>query len=135
MAAIPKVGPVLRHAIPVANYHGRYPLTKEQIREWAVLDTFDWFSPEYEKPQRKRTIERWFSEIGLKDIHVERTRHYLDALLESCKPALPHPTLRAAPKNARRAVEHPRFHGLFEPFGVTTIPPHECARGKSQKRN
>jgi len=72
VAAIPKVGDVLRHAVPIANYKGRYKLTKKQIKEWAILDTFDWLSPEYEQPQRAATIERWFHESGFPDVHVER---------------------------------------------------------------
>ncbi|MDP2624842.1 MAG: methyltransferase domain-containing protein [Candidatus Peregrinibacteria bacterium] len=72
VAAIPGIGPVARFAVPVANYKGRYTLTKKQIKEWAILDTFDWFSPRYEMPQRAATIKRWFEECGLKDIHIER---------------------------------------------------------------
>ena len=72
VASIPKLGHVLRHAVPIANYKGRYQLTKEQIKEWAVLDTFDWLSPEYEQPQRAATLKRWFHESGFPQVHIER---------------------------------------------------------------
>jgi SAM-dependent methyltransferase len=40
-------------------------------REWAVLDTFDTYSPAYDRPQSKRAVRRWFKEAGLVDIVVE----------------------------------------------------------------
>ena len=39
-------------------------LTKEQLREWVVLDTFDMLSPEYDNPQRLRTVARMFERSG-----------------------------------------------------------------------
>ena len=45
LGRFPYIGSKLRYAIPVANYEGVFPLTKEQLREWAVLDTFDMLSP------------------------------------------------------------------------------------------
>ena len=36
---------------PVANYEGMYGLDDRQLREWAVLDTFDMLSPQYDQPQ------------------------------------------------------------------------------------
>jgi len=48
--AIPVVGRYLSRAVPVANYTGLLPLSKKQIREWALLDTFDWLSPAYDQP-------------------------------------------------------------------------------------
>src|SRR5690606_1585092 len=35
---IPLLGRKLRYLIPVANYEGRYPLNRQQVREWAILD-------------------------------------------------------------------------------------------------
>jgi SAM-dependent methyltransferase len=73
VAAIPKAGDVFRHAVPIANYTGRYPaLSKDQLLEWAVLDTFDWLSPEYEQPQRAATVRRWFEEHAFENLHIER---------------------------------------------------------------
>lgn len=57
--------------IPVAQ-HAAFGLPLEIQVEWAVLDTFDWLSPEYDKPQGVKTIRRWFEDVGLTDIRVER---------------------------------------------------------------
>jgi len=69
---IPLIGRFLRYGVPVANYAGVYPLTKKQIEEWAILDTFDMLAPKFDKPQRKSTLRRWFVEAGLNRVSVER---------------------------------------------------------------
>jgi SAM-dependent methyltransferase len=62
----------LRYLVPVANYRGVFPLSDEQIREWAVLDTFDMLAPSYDQPQSAPTLRRWLADSGLVDISVER---------------------------------------------------------------
>ena len=42
------------------------------LKEWAYLDTFDWFSPSYDKPQTLRTFESWHKDNGLTEIEVRR---------------------------------------------------------------
>jgi hypothetical protein len=69
---IPYVGRKLRYAVPVANYEGVFPLTMEQLREWAILDTFDMLSPHHDHPQSAKTLKRWFEQAGMKDIQVGR---------------------------------------------------------------
>ena len=69
---IPVIGKQLRYAIPVVNYEGVYPLTPVQLREWAVLDTFDMLAPRHDHPQTPATLRRWLSELGLVDVWVER---------------------------------------------------------------
>ena len=71
----PRIGRQLRHAIPVSNYEGVYPLTEAQLREWAVLDTFDMWSPIHDHPQTAATIARWLAEAGLVDSEVFRVGH------------------------------------------------------------
>ena len=39
-------------------------LTPQQLQEWVVLDTFDMLSPEYDNPQRLRTVARMFERSG-----------------------------------------------------------------------
>ncbi len=73
--AIPIVGRYLRRLIPVADYEGLYPLTDRQRLEWALLDTFDWFSPVFDQPQRRGTLERWFREAGFEQVEVLRAGH------------------------------------------------------------
>ena len=67
---VPGVGRVLQRAIPVANYTGRLPLSSDQLREWAVLDTFDWLSAAYDQPQTPEALHRWCREAGLVDIEI-----------------------------------------------------------------
>jgi SAM-dependent methyltransferase len=53
--------------LPVVDIKGTLPknLTKEELREWVVLDTFDMFSPEHDHPQRISTVANWFKEFGM----------------------------------------------------------------------
>lgn len=63
---IPRVGFYLSQMIPNSNYTFIYPqLSKEQILEWAILDTFDMLTPRFDKPQTVKTLRRWFTESGL----------------------------------------------------------------------
>ncbi len=39
-------------------------LTPEQLKEWVVLDTFDMLSPEYDNPQRLKTVAKMFERNG-----------------------------------------------------------------------
>jgi len=67
---IPVLGPYLVAIVPCWNYTGRLPLTSEQIREWAILDTFDALSAWYDIPQTVSRVRSWFEEAGLRDTHV-----------------------------------------------------------------
>jgi 2-polyprenyl-3-methyl-5-hydroxy-6-metoxy-1,4-benzoquinol methylase len=72
---VPAVGPLLRRLVPVANYEGIYPLNERQQYEWAVLDTFDWLSPSYDKPQAAHTLRSWLEESDLEEVYVARLGH------------------------------------------------------------
>ena len=74
-ARVPVVGQVLRRMVPVANYEGIYPLTEQQLREFAVLDTFDWLSPAYDRPQTPKALLSWLREAGLQEIEVLKVAH------------------------------------------------------------
>lgn len=56
----------LTRFLPVADLRYVLPpgLSPEQQREWAVLDTFDMFSPEYDKPQRAEAVAEMFRRAG-----------------------------------------------------------------------
>jgi SAM-dependent methyltransferase len=71
----PAIGRWLRHAVPVSNYEGVYPLDERQLREWAVLDTFDMWSPIHDHPQSAVTVDRWLAEAGLDEREVFRVGH------------------------------------------------------------
>jgi SAM-dependent methyltransferase len=73
LGRVPFLGRWLRHAVPVANYEGVYPLSDEQLREWAVLDTFDMLAPAHDHPQSAATVQSWFEAAGLNDIEVFRS--------------------------------------------------------------
>jgi len=56
---------ILTRFIPMTDIRS-FPsnLTPKQRREWAVMDTFDAFSPEYDNPQRIEAVARMFAERG-----------------------------------------------------------------------
>lgn len=70
LTKVPKIGYYLRYCIPVANYVGIHPLNKQELYEWAVLDTFDMFSPKYDNPQNEKSVFEWLKESGLSKIEV-----------------------------------------------------------------
>lgn len=72
LGRIPGVGRQLRHLVPVANYDGIFTLSREQQREWSVLDTFDWFGPRYDQPQSATDLRAWLEASGLDEVWVER---------------------------------------------------------------
>lgn len=72
---VPKIGRRLRYLIPVVNYEGVLPLNREQVRDWAILDTFDMLSPAFDRPQSPETLTRWMQEAGMTDVEVVRTGH------------------------------------------------------------
>lgn len=61
------IGRFVNRFIPICDIKGTLPqgLSKKELREWCVLDTFDMFSPEYDQPQKVSTVKRWFEENGM----------------------------------------------------------------------
>ncbi len=57
--------------IPITDVRG-FPrsLSPTQRREWAVMDTFDGLSPEYDNPQRVQDVARMFSSRGCDVTHA-----------------------------------------------------------------
>ncbi len=55
------------------NYHGVYPLTRQQLLEWAVLDTFDMLASKYDFPQSEATVQEWFERGGWTHFEVFRS--------------------------------------------------------------
>lgn len=67
---IPKIGFYLSQIIPNSNYTFIYPqLSKDQILQWAIMDTFDALSPEYDQPQSLSTVSKWLKEANLKTVY------------------------------------------------------------------
>lgn len=67
---VPWLGRLLVAVVPCWNYTRVLPLTPQQIREWAILDTFDALAARYDSPQTVAGVRAWFEEAGLKDIDV-----------------------------------------------------------------
>jgi hypothetical protein len=61
----------------VVNYEGIFPLSKSQLREWAVLDTFDMLAPIYDQPQTLSTLRAWFEDTDMEDVEVFRRGVYV----------------------------------------------------------
>jgi len=72
LSALPLLGRRLRYLVPVLDYHGVFPFTEEQHREWSVLDTFDMLASVYDYPQTAETIHRWLAESGLREYESAR---------------------------------------------------------------
>jgi 2-polyprenyl-3-methyl-5-hydroxy-6-metoxy-1,4-benzoquinol methylase len=57
--------------VPIVEYsHLGLPLALN--RQWAILDTFDMYSPAHDHPASRATIYRWFAQAGFDDIQVRR---------------------------------------------------------------
>ena len=58
------------HRIPVLGLFSRLFLatSMESNSEWRVLDTFDWYSPEYQTKHTYNEILHWFYSCGFKDL-------------------------------------------------------------------
>lgn len=45
-------------------------LGKIHNKNWAILDTFDMYSPEHDHPKRKKDVEKWFLKQGFTEFNV-----------------------------------------------------------------
>ena len=61
------IGRIGNRFLPICDIKGTLPhnLTKKELREWAILDTFDMFSPMHDHPQKISTVKKWFEEFGM----------------------------------------------------------------------
>ena len=75
LGRIPVIGGQLKRIVPVANYSGELPLDEDQVREWAVLDTFDWLSPAFDNPQTPSTVRGWLDAAHLENVEVLKAGH------------------------------------------------------------
>ena len=64
------MGFLLKRLIPVANYKNIYPLNEQQLIDWAILDTYDMFSPQYDNPQNEKTIRKWMKDMNFDKIET-----------------------------------------------------------------
>jgi len=68
---IPYLGNRLNWQLLIADYRGKYKLSEEMLKEWAILDTFDTLSAIYEYPQSVETVEQWFRIAHMFNIDVK----------------------------------------------------------------
>jgi hypothetical protein len=47
-----------------------FPVNRYPIRQWRVLDTFDWYSPQYQSKHTYEEVFRWFETCDMEDLHV-----------------------------------------------------------------
>jgi SAM-dependent methyltransferase len=61
------IGKLMNRFIPVCDIKATLPanLSKEELKEWVILDTFDMYSPEHDHPQRIETVKGWFEKHGM----------------------------------------------------------------------
>ncbi len=61
-----RLGMVLHRFLPICDINRTLPanLSKTDLREWVILDTFDMFSPAYDNPQRILTVKKWMEQSG-----------------------------------------------------------------------
>lgn len=64
------IGRFVNRFIPICDIRGTLPqgLSKQDIREWCILDTFDMFSPAFDQPQKIDTVKKWFAENGMEQV-------------------------------------------------------------------
>ncbi len=56
---------------PIVEY-SYLGLDDKTNKQWAILDTFDMYSPAHDHPQSEDTVRDWFAEIGFEQVHVGR---------------------------------------------------------------
>jgi SAM-dependent methyltransferase/uncharacterized protein YbaR (Trm112 family) len=55
--------------LPIVQYD-HLGLSTELNREWAILDTFDMYSPEHDHPQTRSKVREWYRLAGFVDVVV-----------------------------------------------------------------
>lgn len=62
-------GRVGARLMPIVEY-SYLGLPYEINKQWAILDTFDMYSPAHDHPQSITTIKRWYNEVGFENVTV-----------------------------------------------------------------
>lgn len=65
---IPLLGKAFVFMIPIANYVHEKQLNRDQRYAWAVLDTFDMLSPQFDLPMNQAEASKSLAEAGIKKI-------------------------------------------------------------------
>jgi SAM-dependent methyltransferase len=62
-------GPTGARLSPILEY-SHLGLSVADNVQWAILDTFDMYSPVHDHPQSVATLMGWFDDVGFTDVHV-----------------------------------------------------------------
>jgi SAM-dependent methyltransferase len=65
LRAIPVIGKPLAGLM-----HHIFPVSLNPNPEWRLLDTFDWYSPQFQSKHTYEQVFRWFQSCGLEDLRV-----------------------------------------------------------------
>ena len=85
-----KLGKIINRFLPVCDIKGTLPtnLSKQELREWVILDTFDMYSPEHDHPQRISTVKNWFEKYGMQVTFADKLvygNNYKGAIVKGIK--------------------------------------------------
>ena len=69
-AVSPGLGRKLSGVLAVSDYRGLFGLEDGPAREFSELDTFDMWSPTYDKPQTLSRIKKWMMSAALQNVRV-----------------------------------------------------------------
>jgi SAM-dependent methyltransferase len=72
---IPILGKILQRFILIVDYTNIYPLNNKQLKEWALLDTFDMLAPKYDNPQKITDVKKWMNESCFEDVQAFHSGH------------------------------------------------------------
>lgn len=65
---IPVLGKFFMFSIPIANYVHERQLNRKQRYAWAILDTFDMLSPQFDSPMTEAEASKILAESGVNEI-------------------------------------------------------------------
>ncbi len=55
--------------VPIVEF-SHLGLSKEINEQWAILDTFDMYSPAHDHPKTMKTVEAWFKKAGFNEVDI-----------------------------------------------------------------
>ena len=87
LARVPKLGRFLTAVVPCWNYTGLLPLDDEELRAWAILDTYDALSPRYDFPQTLETVREWCDAAGLVEVTVREAGNGIEVTAQRGRPS------------------------------------------------
>jgi SAM-dependent methyltransferase len=64
-------GRVGARLVPIVEY-SHLGLSPELNIQWAILDTFDMYSPAHDHPQTLAAVNRWFTDQGFEELDIRR---------------------------------------------------------------